>query len=139
MREPTSQAVRNELGSTIGSAARQARESMQLTQEDISDLLGLSSEFYARIERGHGLPSIQTLRKMAVMLQVEADVLLGIKQADLGQNFDSGAETVANQSIEFERPELRRLVRRLRRASPTTLRVVEKFLRELDRVERSIQ
>lgn len=131
---PVSPEVRDQLSATIGTAARQARESMDLTQEDVSDLLGLSAEFYARIERGHGLPSIQTLHKMAVTLHVDADVLLGVKPAEENERQGIPPSHVAN--IELERPDLRRLVRRLRRASPKTIRVVEKFLRELDRVEK---
>lgn len=131
---PVSPEVRDELSATIGTAARRAREAMELTQEDVSDLLGLSAEFYARIERGHGLPSIQTLHKMAITLQVDADVLLGVKppEENRRQNVPPPAN-VAN--VEHERPDLRRLVRRLRRSSSKTLRVVEKFLRELDRVD----
>ena len=131
---PISPEVRDQLSATIGIAARRAREAMELTQEDVSDLLGLSAEFYARIERGHGLPSIQTLQKMAVTLQVDADVLLGVKppEANQRQAMDIPVPVV---NLELERPELRRLVRRLRRARPATLRVVEKFLRELDRIE----
>ena len=130
---PVSPEVRDELSATIGAAARQAREAMELTQEDVSDLLGLSSEFYARIERGHGLPSIQTLHKMAVTLHVDADVLLGVKPPEENERQHLPTH-VAN--IELEKPDLRRVVRRLRRANPKTLRVVEKFLRELDRVEK---
>lgn len=66
------------LAKTIGSAARSARLARGLTQEDAADIVGVSLEFYARIERGKTLPSVPTLLRLAAALGVSADVLLGL-------------------------------------------------------------
>ncbi|MCG8419854.1 MAG: helix-turn-helix transcriptional regulator, partial [Proteobacteria bacterium] len=52
------------LQATIGRVTRNVREAKKLTQADIAERIGLSAEFYARIERGIALPSIRTLAKL---------------------------------------------------------------------------
>ena len=66
-----------ELAQTIGNVARAARKARGLTQEDAAERLGLTTEFYARIERGYSLPSTASLAQMVTALDVSADVLIG--------------------------------------------------------------
>jgi transcriptional regulator with XRE-family HTH domain len=120
---------------SIGRAARLARRARKLTQEDVADRVGVSTQFYGRIERGNTLPSVTTLRRMLEVLDLSADELLGA--LDLGAaGTDQGnrAEDDDPQlAQDLESPRLRRLMRFLRRASPVTLRVVEVLLDEMDR------
>lgn len=117
------------LAITIGKALRKARESSGLTQEDAADRAGISAEFYARMERGRTLPSVPTLVRLAEALGVSADELLG-RPAERR----AGAAAVATpaRGVEDESPEVRRLVRRLRRARPKALRLVGLLLGELE-------
>ena len=117
------------LAITIGKALRKARESSGLTQEDAADRAGISAEFYARMERGRTLPSVPTLVRLAEALGVSADELLG-RPAERR----AGAPAVATpaRGVEDESPEVRRLVRRLRRARPKALRLVGLLLGELE-------
>ncbi|HEX9288066.1 MAG TPA: helix-turn-helix transcriptional regulator [Anaeromyxobacteraceae bacterium] len=48
-----------------------------LTQEDAAERAELSLEFFSRIERGATLPSVPTLARLASVLNVSADELLG--------------------------------------------------------------
>lgn len=66
-----------ELKSLIGPRMRAARKVLGITQEDAAETIGISAEFYARMERGHALPSVGTLAKMAAALQVTVDHLFG--------------------------------------------------------------
>lgn len=66
-----------ELKSIIGPRMRTARKSMGVTQEDAAESIGISAEFYARMERGHALPSVVTLAKIAGALGVTVDHLFG--------------------------------------------------------------
>jgi transcriptional regulator with XRE-family HTH domain len=77
-----------ELAQKIGSVARAVRKARGLTQEDAAERLGVTAEFYARIERGYSLPSMTSLARMVAALDVSADVLIGkrpLAAAALGQ------------------------------------------------------
>jgi transcriptional regulator with XRE-family HTH domain len=137
---------------SIGRAARQARRARKLTQEDVADRVGVSTQFYGRIERGNALPSVTTLRRMLEVLDLRADELLGtleLYDADEGPDRDvgnvgadsddsddgsDGSEGAGPQrSPGVENPRLRRLMRYLRRASPVTLETVEVLLDQIDK------
>lgn len=66
------------LQKTIGEAARRAREDLNLTQGQVGTMAGLSAQVYGRIERGHMMPSVPTLRRIAAALGVEPGKLLGM-------------------------------------------------------------
>ena len=119
--------MNKELSKSIGSAARQARASLELTQEDAAERIEVSVEFYARIERGNSLPSVPTLARIAGVLGVSADALLGRIA------FVPGAAPGWQVSPPTEAPEIRRVVRMLRRASPGALRLVAMLLKEIER------
>lgn len=123
---------------SIGQAARQARRARKLTQEDVADRVGVSTQFYGRIERGYALPSVTTLRRMLEVLDLRADELLGdlVVGDDGGDGAEAGSrgeDDEAQLSRDMDSPRLRRLMRFLRRASPETLHVVEVLLDQMDR------
>ena len=116
------------LAKTIGEVARAARRALGLTQEDAADGVGISPEFYARIERGGTLPSVPTLVRMAAGLSVDTDRLLGRVRpaARAGEEEVRGYGATATES-----PEVRRLVRRLRQADARTVRLLSILAKEL--------
>jgi transcriptional regulator with XRE-family HTH domain len=120
--------MNKELAKSIGSAARQARTVLELTQEDAAERIEVSVEFYARIERGNSLPSVPTLARIAGVLGVSADALLGRTAFVPG-----GGPTWMHAAPPTEGPEIRRVTRMLRRASPGTLRLVTMLLKEIER------
>jgi transcriptional regulator with XRE-family HTH domain len=61
----------------MANAVRQARHARGLTQEQMAEQLGVTVEFYARIERGRAHPSLDTLVRMRSLLGASADSLLG--------------------------------------------------------------
>ena len=117
-----------ELAESIGSIARKARKQKKLTQEDAAELIGVSAEFYARIERGHALPSIQTLTRISTALDVRADDLIG-RTATGKPAGEAGRE--ASKPLN-DSPEIRRLIRKLHGASPATLRLLTLLIKELE-------
>jgi transcriptional regulator with XRE-family HTH domain len=116
-----------ELAKSIGAAARRARKALELTQEDAAERIGVSVEFYARIERGNSLPSVPTFVRIASALGVSADTLIGRDQPEIAVS----AWQPASQPTES--PEIRRVVRLLRRASSATLRIVTLLVKEMER------
>ncbi|HWN70692.1 MAG TPA: helix-turn-helix domain-containing protein, partial [Haliangium sp.] len=123
---------------SIGRAARQARRVRKLTQEDVAERVGVSTQFYGRIERGNALPSVTTLRRMLEVLDLRADELLGALDLDDAGPDESNHAQDADQDADLqlaqvpESPRLRRVMRYLRRASAATLRVVELLLDQMD-------
>jgi transcriptional regulator with XRE-family HTH domain len=116
---------------SIGLAARQARRARKLTQEDVADRVGVSTQFYGRIERGYALPSVTTLRRMLEVLDLRADALLGVSVSEAASDDDASTQA----RLEADNPHLRRLMRYLRRASPVTLQVVKVLLDEIEKAD----
>lgn len=70
-----------ELQRHLGGCIRAARKALGLTQAQAAARVHVSAEFYARIERGRALPSVETLAMMVDGLGVSADRLLGLDRA----------------------------------------------------------
>ena len=66
------------LRTTIGPRIKKARLAMRLTQGAAATRVGISAEFFARLERGHALPSVTTIKKIADTLGVTVDYLFGM-------------------------------------------------------------
>ena len=134
------QLVRQQLMATIATAARKARKRRGFTQADVADEIGISAECYARIDRGRVLPSIRTFYAIAVTLEINPDELLGRPvAAPASVSSDRPQRPVSKDGTASERPEpeLRRLLRQLRKASPKTLELTEWLLIQLDRLHRA--
>ena len=54
----------------IGDRLRELREEKKLSQGDIEERTGLLRCYISRVERGHTVPSVETLEKFARALQV---------------------------------------------------------------------
>lgn len=119
--------MNKELAKTIGTAARKARKALKLTQADAAERLDVSVEFYARIERGTSLPSIVTFARIVSALGVSGDALLGRQPAIVQPLAGTWAPSPPDDS-----PEVRRVVRRLRKARPATLRLITLLLKEME-------
>lgn len=118
----------DDLRITIGTTALEARKRLRLTQEATAERIKVSSEYYARLERGHAFPSVPTLSVMMGVLGVSADDLLGLTVPELRPERPSGRTT----HPAGDRAEVRRLIRRLRHASPATIRLIDLLVTELD-------
>lgn len=68
----------DKLRATIGARAKLSRRALKLTQAKAARRIGISAEFYARVERGHALPSVPTLKSMADTFNVSVDYLIGM-------------------------------------------------------------
>ncbi len=67
---------KNELQSIVGRNLRRCRANTGLTQEQIAEQAGISTSFYANLERGNRCMSALVLRDLADALGVSADSLL---------------------------------------------------------------
>ncbi|MCY1083783.1 helix-turn-helix domain-containing protein [Archangium lansingense] len=104
------------LAPRIGAACRAARQKLQLTQEDVAERVGLATEVYGRLERGNMTPSVPTLRKLCLSLNLSADVALAL---------DDTAELPPRPMLEEEQSaDVRRLLRRARELPPDRLKIL---------------
>jgi transcriptional regulator with XRE-family HTH domain len=56
------------LATKIGASIRRLRVARDLTQEELSDQVGIHYTFLGHIERGNKLPSLPTLKRIASAL-----------------------------------------------------------------------
>ena len=81
----------------IGRRIKAAREKKQLTQEQLAELVDLSTMHISVIERGVKLPKLETLINIANVLDVSADVLLQDVINNRAEIFSSEASTLMNK------------------------------------------
>jgi transcriptional regulator with XRE-family HTH domain len=122
--------MRDVLATTLGRELRSARLSRGWTQAEVAERVGVAVEVYGRLERGMAVPRASTLVRLASVLEVSTDVLLGliVRQAE-------GADPKALAEQEAGYPDgetkVRNIVRRMQSASPSTLRLVADLLTSL--------
>ncbi len=61
---------RMDLSQVIGSRVREERRRLDLTQEELAERVGLSTNYIAHLERGSRGASLQTLEKVAGVLEI---------------------------------------------------------------------
>lgn len=81
----------------IGRRIKAAREKKQLTQEQLAELVDLSTMHVSVIERGVKLPKLETLINIANVLDVSADVLLQDVINNRAEIFSSEASALMNK------------------------------------------
>ncbi|MET0403917.1 MAG: helix-turn-helix transcriptional regulator [Cystobacter sp.] len=107
------------LAKHLGGVAREARTETRMTQADVAERLGVATEVYGRLERGLLLPSVPTLRKLCAVLRMDANTLLGLASSVTLAPLDEPMEEKQEDS-----PQMRRLLRHLRKLTPTQLNTV---------------
>ena len=106
------------LAAALGHAARQARRMRRMTQSDAAIRMGITPEFYGRIERGHALPSVPTLARWAEVLDLDLDEIIA----------QAAGDALPRGAAPQEPLPLRRALRRLRRATPAAREIVARLL-----------
>ncbi len=53
------------------------RKEQRYTQREVAELAGLNPNYYAKVERGYGMPSLKTIHKLAKALKVTATDIVG--------------------------------------------------------------
>ena len=63
--------------SQISENLSRIRKEQRYTQRELAELAGLNSNYYAKVERGDGMPSLKTIHKLAKALKVTATDIVG--------------------------------------------------------------
>lgn len=75
-RKKEDRAQAQKIAARLGTRVRALRKVTHRTQDEVSGAVGLTTEAYARIERGLSLPSFPTLLRLCSALETRPDVLL---------------------------------------------------------------
>ena len=106
---------------TVGEAARLARMRAGLTQSDVARQIGVATEVYGRMERGKMLPSVPTLLRLCLVLRSGPDELMGMAPNGAGDESRWANEVPSGLD---DTPEMRRVLRSLRRLNRPQLKLV---------------
>lgn len=66
------------MGDKFNENLKLAREKKNMTQKEIADIIGVAKSTYSLYESGNREPNVQTIKKIADVLNVSADTLLGL-------------------------------------------------------------
>lgn len=72
---------------TIGQNIRQERKRQLLTIERLAEMAQITDNFLGKIERGEGMPSLQTIDSIAWALNVSIDFLLGNPEQNIDYKY----------------------------------------------------
>lgn len=73
----------------FGTRLRERREGLGWTQQIAAEKLDLSTEAYGRLERSVSLPSLETLIRACIAMDIDADVLLGLDELPVLDDSDA--------------------------------------------------
>ena len=66
------------MGDNFNENLKCAREELGMSQKDVAERIGVAKSTYSLYESGNREPNVQTIKKIADVLNVSADELLGI-------------------------------------------------------------
>ncbi len=64
----------------FGQKLKELRKISQKTQKEIADILEISPTCYAGYEQGYREPDLETLKKICILFEVDANELIGISE-----------------------------------------------------------
>ena len=89
----------------MGQMIKARRKEMKLTQEDLAEKVEISVSFMGHIERGSRVLSVDTLRKLCIVLDLSADDLLGLEYDHIVSRMTDEdlemAETVLQRTLDI--------------------------------------
>ena len=83
------------MGDKFNENLREAREKKKMSQKDVADIIGVAKSTYSLYESGNREPNVNTIKKIADVLNVSADTLLGIDEepTTMAAHFDGDEYT----------------------------------------------
>ena len=97
--------------SAIGNRIKAAREQKHLTQEQLAEIVNLSSTHVSVIERGVKPPKLETFVKIANALEVSADILL---QDVVDHSAEGVSNALSNEIMALPTDERNRIINAIR-------------------------
>lgn len=87
----------------LGNAIRTARIKMNLTQEQVAEMIDVSPTHYKHLESEHRMPSIEVLFKLCDVLSLSLDSLLFVstKERPLLQDINNYAHKCTDKQLQI--------------------------------------
>lgn len=103
MAESKGKEQRQKLNIEIGKRCKEARTAAKLTQEKLSELLNVNSQFISDVERGCVGVSLLTLKEMSDILGVTTDYLIkGTRENATANQLILGNRIIQLSNIEYD-------------------------------------
>lgn len=85
------------MGDNFNENLKNARERKGISQKDVAEKIGVAKSTYSLYESGNREPNVQTIKKIADVLSVSADDLLGLNDepTTIAAHFDGDEYTEA--------------------------------------------
>lgn len=125
----------------LGERIRLRRRRRGLTQGELAELLGISTEAYGRLERGLSLPSLPTMVLLGKQLNLSIDRLLDDSVSEKGFSYDllvddlpaiaDGASPVAFDDVGSRGVNFRRMWAEMGQLDESTLEIVAVMIHSL--------
>lgn len=77
---------------SIGEIICQSRQNKKMTQEEFASRLGVTPQAVSKWERGNGLPDLSLIEGICTILQINANVLLGVSDHRVIENNNTAME-----------------------------------------------
>ena len=84
----------------IGQNVSECRRDMNLTQEQLAELAGISQQFLSKIETGRGIPSVKTIMALCDAMDIESNRLL--TRSSASHDFDAPCRLRSDGSVFHE-------------------------------------
>ncbi|HAL56066.1 MAG TPA: XRE family transcriptional regulator [Bacteroidetes bacterium] len=97
----------------LGDHLKAYRKSRQLTQKELASTLGVSREYYARLEGGSGTPSTELLEQICSLPNLPLDRLFKRNDGSLGTKEMAETCQLCSTLRREDRKEIGRLIRRM--------------------------
>jgi len=92
------------MGNKFYENLKNARLAKKISQKDVATLLGVAKSTYSLYESGGREPNVETIKKIASILNVSADTLLGLDEQEplqtMAAHFD-GEEYTEDELLEI--------------------------------------
>ncbi|MBR4030845.1 MAG: helix-turn-helix transcriptional regulator [Clostridia bacterium] len=90
----------------IGQKIRNAREDMDLYQNDMAKLIPMNQSNYSKIERGLQEPSMEQLRRICQILKINPNFLLELEEFESISNEDLKLLSDVKELIKKHQPKI---------------------------------
>lgn len=89
----------NELGLRI----KKRRRELNLKQNELSEMLGISNNYLSNIENGHSIPSLEVFSDICIKLKITPDLLLlGVIRVDnIPENIKDNLKLCTNKELKL--------------------------------------
>lgn len=104
---------------------KRLRLEKELTQETLSEFLGVTSQSVSNWERGESYPDITMLPEIADFFKVSVDELLGVNRAEDEAEIIKELETYDNLTDEKSKQEI---INRLKEKFPNDFRILLRYM-----------